>query len=665
VKSKASYWAGQAPRILAVDDQPENLELLAAILTDEGFDVGFANDGMAALEEVTAHPPQAILLDIMMPRMDGFEVCRRIKASRPTCFIPVVMLTALSDVESKVRGFESGADDFLNKPFHRIELLTRLQSLLRIRGLRDELDSTEALIFSMVHLLEEKDPLTRNHSQRVAAIAADAGRGRKLSSRAQYNLTLGALLHDIGKLGVPESILLKPAHERTAEDQATYQLHTALGERILEPIASLAGAIPFVRQHHERRDGSGYPRGSVAGELAPEVEILATANAYDMTRSKHPNEPAARAEALRREAREGRFEPQLVEEIIRSGERLDVLDSLPTIEELLPVPEIDPGGRILVADDNSTNRQLYRELLSGAGYEVETADGGEAALERYRQNKPDLVILDIRMPDLVGQEVCRIIKSDEASAYLPVILVTAYEERGLRLRILDCNADELLLAPVNRLELLARVRSLLRLKIYHQDLVRHESVVLSLSAALEAKDPYTRGHSQRVGDLSTRLARELGQEAVVVQRMRTAGLLHDIGKVAIPQALLNKPGRLTTDEFAKLMTHPVVGWEICRPLRTARSVLDCILYHHERFDGSGYPEGLSGTAIPYQARLLAVADALDALTSERAYRRGLSVDEAVQLLSHETHAGKWDPEIFAALTRLVQRGEGDPHHLEL
>ena len=141
---------GMAPRILAVDDQPENLELLAAILSDEGFDVGFASDGLAALEAVAAHPPQAILLDIMMPRLDGFEVCRRIKAARPTCFIPVVMLTALSDVESKIRGFETGADDFLNKPFHRIELLTRLRSLLRIRGLRDELDSTEALIFSMV-----------------------------------------------------------------------------------------------------------------------------------------------------------------------------------------------------------------------------------------------------------------------------------------------------------------------------------------------------------------------------------------------------------------------------------------------------------------------------------------------------------------------------------
>ena len=657
--------AGKAPRILAVDDQPENLELIAAILSDEGFDVRFVSDGLAALEAVAAQPPQAILLDIMMPRLDGFEVCRRIKAARPTCFIPVVMLTALSDVESKIRGFEAGADDFLNKPFHRIELLTRLRSLLRIRGLRDELDSTEALIFSMVHLLEEKDPLTRNHSQRVAAIAADTGRGRRLSSRAQYNLTLGALLHDIGKLGVPESILLKPVGERSAEDQEIYRLHTALGERILAPIESLAGAIPFVRQHHERRDGSGYPNGSVAEELAPEVEVLAAANAYDMARAIFPTSAAERAETLREEARAGRFEAALVEEIIRAGERLEAADALPTIEDLLPAPEIDPGGLILVADDNSTNRQLYRELLSGAGYEVETATGGEAALAAYRRHKPDLMILDIRMPDIDGQEVCRIIKADESAAYLPVILVTAYEERGLRLRALDCNADELLLAPVNRLELLARVRSLLRLKIYYQDLVRHESVVLSLSAALEAKDPYTRGHSQRVGELSTRLARELGQDAAVVQRMRTAGLLHDIGKVAIPQSLLNKPGRLTTEEFAKLMTHPVVGWEICKPLRTAQSVLDCILYHHERFDGCGYPEGLAGEKIPYQARLLAVADALDALTSERAYRRSLSVEEAVALLGHETDAGKWDPDIFSALTRLAQRGQADPRRLEL
>ena len=169
---------------------------------------------------------------------------------------------------------------------------------------------------------------------------------------------------------------------------------------------------------------------------------------------------------------------------------------------------------------------------------------------------------------------------------------------------------------------------------------------------------------RRAAVLEQRLARELGQDPVVVQRMRTAGLLHDIGKVAIPQSLLNKPGRLTSEEFTKLMTHPVVGWEICKPLRTAQSVLDCILYHHERFDGCGYPEGLSGEAIPYQARLLAVADALDALTSERAYRRSLSVDDRASCkLDCEQEAlpvpGAPAAEVLAQFPDFVDGDEGE------
>jgi putative two-component system response regulator len=272
------------------------------------------------LEAVAAHPPQAILLDIMMPRLDGFEVCRRIKASRPTCFIPVVMLTALSDVESKIRGFETGADDFLNKPFHRIELLTRLRSLLRIRGLRDELDSTEALIFSMVHLLEEKDPLTRDHSQRVAAIAADTGRGRNLSPRTQYNLTLGALLHDIGKLGVPESLLLKPDQERTPEDQRIYRLHTELGERILAPIEQLAEVRPIVRACHERYDGRGYPDGLDGADIPLEARIIFACDAFHaMTTDRPYREALSVEEAFRRleEAAGTQFDPAVVEICLR------------------------------------------------------------------------------------------------------------------------------------------------------------------------------------------------------------------------------------------------------------------------------------------------------------------------------------------------------------
>ncbi len=647
---------GQAPRILAVDDQPENLELLAAILTDQGFDVAFASDGMAALEAVATSEPQAVLLDIMMPRLDGFEVCRRLKSSRATCFIPIVMLTALSDVESKVRGFESGADDFLNKPFHRIELLTRLRSLLRIRGLRDELDSTEAVIFSMVNLLEERDPLTRHHSLRVAALANGAASRLGLSRRKRDHLAMAALLHDIGKLGLPEDVALKPARERTPAETSVYRRHPEMGERILAPIESLSPALSLIRHHHERRDGSGYPDGLAGDQLSTEIEVLAAANAYDMARAEAPDRPGEFAAGLRAEAARGRFRAEVVEAVL--GAELG-LDSVPQLADVLPVPEIDAGGRILVADDSATNRQLYGELLGGAGYEVKVVDGGFAALAAWQELRPDLILLDVRMPDLGGEEVCRRIKADESSAFVPVILVTAYEERGQRMRALDSSADELLIAPVNRLELSARVRSLLRLKLYHHDLVRHESVVLSLSAALEAKDAYTRGHSQRVGELSRRLAVALGLDAGIVARQRTAGLLHDIGKVAIPQRLLNKPGRLTREEFAKVMTHPVVGWEICRRLRSAEPVLDAILYHHERFDGSGYPRGLVGDAIPFEARLLAIADALDALTSERAYRRRLTVDEAVELLSDETRGGKWDRQIFDSLVTLARRGDAD------
>ncbi len=649
------------PRVLVVDDRSENRELLAAILGDEGFEVALAGDGLAALDAVAADPPQAVLLDVMMPKMDGFEVCRRLKSARATCFTPVVLLTALTDVENKLRGLEVGADDFLNKPFHRAELLTRLRSLLRIRALRDELDSTESVMFSMVDLLEGKDPRTRHHSLRVAALAAATGRHMGLYGRELQDLVFGGLLHDIGKVGVPESALLKPAAERTAGEEALYRSHPGLGRRILEPIASLAGALPIVLHHHERLDGSGYPAALRGPDLDRSVEIVAAANELDMARIANPGAGLEGAcAALAAEAAAGRFNAEIAEEVIAAARELP---ESPVLEEILPVPVPDPGGRILIADDSRSNLQLYSALLASEGFETITVSDGHAALEAWRSERPDLVILDIRMPKRSGDEVCREIKKDPSSAFLPVVLVTAHEERDSRRRAVEVGADDLLIAPVHRLELLARVRSLLRLRVYHRDLVRHESVVLSLSAALEAKDAYTRGHSQRVGELSARLAQELGEPSESCARLRLGGLLHDIGKVAVPENILHKPAQLTDAEFRRVMVHPVVGWEICRRLRSAAPVLDVIRSHHERFDGSGYPEGLAGEEIPWRARILSVVDALDALTSERPYRARLSVAGGIDLLRDETARGKWDPRVFDALERLHARGEADPKAL--
>jgi putative two-component system response regulator len=524
-------------RILAVDDQPENRELLGAILEEEGYEVGFAADGIEALEAVERQLPNAVLLDLMMPRMNGIEVCRRLKAKRPTCFVPIILLTALTDVESKVRGLDAGADDFLNKPFHRAELLTRLRSLLRIRALRDDVDSTESVILSMIDLREGKDSRTRHHSHRVAGLAAATAEHLGLAADLRQDLIWAALLHDLGKLGVPEAVLLKPETERSEEEILQYREHPLLGCQILQPIASLADSLELVAGHHEQLDGGGYPAGRTGPAFSRGTELLAIANRLDHLRRDGDDTSARWSATLRADATVGRYREQSVEAVIAAA---SVATKEPVLDDLLPVPVARTDGTILVADDSATNRMLFRELLEGADYKVVLCADGVEALTAWRESRPDLVLADVRMPGLAGDELCRQIKADPESAHLPVVLITAYEERESRRRAIEAAADDLLLAPVSRTELLARVRSLLRLRLFHDDLVGRESVVHSLSEALEAKDSYTRGHSARVGDLSARLARALGENDDTARQLVVGGQLHDIGKVALPESLLNK-----------------------------------------------------------------------------------------------------------------------------
>jgi putative two-component system response regulator len=205
-------------------------------------------------------------------------------------------------------------------------------------------------------------------------------------------------------------------------------------------------------------------------------------------------------------------------------------------------------------------------------------------------------------------------------------------------------ADDFISYPLNRLELVTRIHSLLRIKEYHSDLEQTQNVICALALALEAKDSYTRGHSQRVGDLARTFALHLGLSTEDAERLRIAGLLHDIGKIAVPESLLNKKGPLTREEFLRVIDHPVIGEEICRPLLTLSSVLKLIRHHHERYDGRGYPDGLQGDTIPFEVRLLSIVDAYDALTSHRAYRPApLTHEAAIEPLMREAEAGKWDP----------------------
>jgi putative two-component system response regulator len=313
------------------------------------------------------------------------------------------------------------------------------------------------------------------------------------------------------------------------------------------------------------------------------------------------------------------------------------------------------AATILVADDDPLSRKLLEKYLSAQGYNVVMALDGQGALEQCSRIRPDLILLDVVMPAPSGFEVCRRLKRNPESRLTPVVLVTGLAETVDRIRGLDAGADDFLNKPFDRSELLARVRSLLSLKAYTDELERAESVLFSLARIIEGKDPYTEGHSERLSRYSELLGEQLGLPEEQIVALRRAGMVHDIGKVAVPDSILLKPGALTPEEWKIIREHPVIGERICAPLKSFRLVLPIIRHHHEKLDGSGYPDGLKGDEIPLTARVLQMADLYDSLTTERPYKPALPPAQALQKIEEEIQMGWWDPDIFTELIKMLGR----------
>lgn len=308
---------------------------------------------------------------------------------------------------------------------------------------------------------------------------------------------------------------------------------------------------------------------------------------------------------------------------------------------------------ILIVDDHPTSRMTAAALLAVEGYKVLEAESGPAALDMVRTSKPDLILLDVMMPEMDGFEVCRLVKQDEQTRLIPIIFITALNDRRSRIRGIEAGGDDFLTKPFDRLELTARVKSLVRQKRLNEDLDHAEQVVFSIARAIESRDPNTGDHCERLVAMGKAFGEYLNLSRVEIRDLMWGGYLHDIGKVGIPDAVLLKKGKFTPEELEIMKQHVLIGEKICLPLRTMRGVLPIIRNHHERWDGSGYPDGLAENDIPFLAQVFQILDIYDALTSERPYKQAFTPEKALEIILDETARGWRNPTLVQQFTEFI------------
>lgn len=301
-------------------------------------------------------------------------------------------------------------------------------------------------------------------------------------------------------------------------------------------------------------------------------------------------------------------------------------------------------------DDYDANLHALEAVLSGEGYHVLLARNADEAFEMVRREPPDVVVSDIRMPGRDGFEVCRTLKAAPATWLIPVVLLTGATEPQDRIRAIEAGANDFLTKPIDQSELKARVRSLMQIKHVTDELDSAEAVLRSLALMIEVRDAYTEGHCQRLSHYATELGGLLGLPDDDLDVLGRGGYFHDIGKIALPDSILLKPDRLTAEEFERVKEHPVVGDRLCGDLRALHRVRSIVRHHHERLDGSGYPDGLVGDGIPLLAQIIGVVDVYDAMTTNRPYRSARTSDEALDELAREVKRGWRRADLVEAFT---------------
>jgi putative two-component system response regulator len=313
------------------------------------------------------------------------------------------------------------------------------------------------------------------------------------------------------------------------------------------------------------------------------------------------------------------------------------------------------AANILIADDDAASAKLLKRLLTRAGYVVRIVETGDEALAACDESPPDVVLIDLVAPRGHGFDVCRQLKEHAATRFIPVVIVTAQSERRDRLNGIEAGCDDFIIKPYDSTELQARVRSLVKLKRHTDELESAEAVILGLGATIEARDPCTRGHCQRLAQYAAALGRAIGLAESDLAALERGGFLHDIGKIAVPDRVLLKDGALDPQESRVMREHPIVGDGLCAGLRSLNRVRPIVRHHHERLDGSGYPDGLRRAQVPLLAQIVGIVDVFDAITTLRPYRAARSRDVAFEVLANEAGKGWRDRELVDEFVKVAEQ----------
>ncbi len=590
------------PVILIVDDEPQDIELLEAHLVPQGYEIVKAASGEEALEKLSSNQIDLILLDVLMPGMDGFEVTRRIRRDTAHRLIPIILITALQETEDRVKGIEAGCDDFLSKPLDKMELFARVRSLLQVKAYNDLMMGYQIELEAMVtSRTEELRHALENLQQEIAERKRVEQALRQTEKRFRMVMKDSSIIvahidQDLRYTWIynahpafEEEAVLGKRDDEIAVNEGTHQL-VQLKRKSIESGTSARSEITF-----------SLPGGEITYDIMVEpirdekgVVIGATTVAFDVTERKQAEQTLRDSESKYRLLAE------------------NVSDVIYTLDMDLKYTYISPSVKPLQGFDPA-------ELLNKPANDTVTS----SSVELIMKTLSEIMELEKSGHDEIPVSrtlAVETIRKDGTTVWTEEKFSLIKDEKKQPVGILGISRD-----------ITDRKRSEEKLQQTLESLNKALNTTIQvLVSAVDVRDPYTAGHQQRVADLSCAIAKEMGYSRDRIAGLHMAGAIHDIGKLSVPSEILAKPTRLSAIEFALIKEHPRSGYEMLKDVESPWPLAEIAHQHHERIDGSGYPHGLKGEEILMEARIMAVADVVESMASHRPYRPALGIEAALE-----------------------------------